>query len=208
MTLARSRFAAVILAAGFSSRMGDFKTLMDLAGQTVLARFVGTFRAAGVGDVVVVTGHRASKVQAGVESLGVSSIHNPAYEQGMFSSVRAAVSSLSGLDAFFLLPVDIALVRSATIASLIQASDGRIAYPCFEGERGHPPLVPAGLIPAILDHYGGGGMKSLLEAHPDLDVPVWDQGALNVACCRYSSENRLYFEPCQAYWQKRGWGPP
>lgn len=178
MISAKPRFAAVVLAAGLSSRMGDFKPLMDLAGETVLARCVEAFRAAGIGDVVVVTGHRASEVQAEVERLGISAIHNPAYEQGMFSSVRAAVASLSDLDAFFLLPVDIPLVRSATIASLVQAYDGRIAYPCFEGERGHPPLVPARLIPAVLDHDGCGGMKSLLEAHPALDVPVWDQGTL------------------------------
>ncbi len=176
--LAKPRFAAVVLAAGLSARMGDFKPLMDLAGQTVLARCVEAFRAAGVGEVVVVTGHRAREVQVEVERLGVISILNPAYEQGMFSSVRAAVSSLSDLDAFFLLPVDIPLVRSTTIFSLVRAYDGRIAYPCFEGERGHPPLVPARLIPAVLDHNGCGDMKSLLEAHPALDVPVWDQGVL------------------------------
>lgn len=172
------RFGAVILAAGFSSRMGDFKPLMDLAGQTVLARCVGIFRDAGIVDVAVVTGHRALEVQAEVEKLGVSAIHNPAYELGMFSSLRAAVSSLSGLDAFFLLPADIPLIRSATITALADTYDGRIAYPCFKGERGHPPLIPASLIPKILGHDGQGGLKSLLETCPSLDVPVWDRGIL------------------------------
>lgn len=171
-------FGAVILAAGLSSRMGDFKPLMDLAGHTVLARCVGTFRDAGIMDVVVVTGHCASVVQVEVERLGVSAIHNPVYEQGMFSSVRVAVSSLSGLDALFLLPVDIPLIRSATITALADAYDGRVAYPCFTGERGHPPLIPAGLIPKILGHDGQGGLNSLLETCPSLDVEVWDQGIL------------------------------
>jgi len=172
------RFAAVILAAGLSSRMGDFKPLMDLDGRTVLARCVGNFKDAGIEDVVVVTGHRALEVQAEVEKLGVFVVHNPAYEQGMFSTVLAAVSSLSGRDAFFLLPVDIPLIRSATITTLAEAYDGRIAYSCFEGERGHPPLIPASLIPQILDHDGQGGLKSLLETCPALDVPVWDRGIL------------------------------
>ncbi|ACU89647.1 DVU_1551 family NTP transferase [Desulfomicrobium baculatum] len=178
MTLVGPRFAAVILSAGLSSRMGDFKPLMDLAGQTVLARCVRTFRDAGIAKIVVVIGHRASEVQVEVERFGVSTIHNPVFEQGMFSSVRAAVASLAGLDAFFLLPVDIPLVRPATVDSLVQAYDGRIAYPCFRGERGHPPLIPTRLIQAILGHDGKGGMKSLLEGHPSLDVPVWDQGVL------------------------------
>jgi CTP:molybdopterin cytidylyltransferase MocA len=173
-----TRFAAVILAAGLSSRMGNFKPLMDLAGQTVLGRCVATFRDAGIMDVAVVTGHRAPEVQVEVERLGVSAIHNPAYEQGMFSSVRAAVSSLSILGAFFLLPVDIPLIRSATVTALIDAYDGRIAYPCFTGERGHPPLIPASLIPKILGHDGQGGLKSFLKTCPALDVPVWDREIL------------------------------
>ncbi len=178
MTVEGRRFSAVILAAGLSSRMGAFKPLMTLAGRTVLARCVETFRDAGIGDVLVVTGHRASEVQAEVEIMGVSSVHNPDYEQGMYSSVRTAVSSLSGRDAFFLLPVDIPLVRSSTIAALIRAFDGGIAYPCFMGERGHPPLVPAHLVPEILGHDGQGGLKGLLEAHSSQDVPVWDRGIL------------------------------
>ena len=178
------RFGAVILAAGFSSRMGDFKPLMELAGQSVLARCVRNFREAGVLDIVVVTGHRAAKVQAEVEKLGVSSMHNARHELGMFSSVCVAVagffelSQLSGLDAFFILPVDVPLVRPVTIRALIDAYDGRIAYPCFEGERGHPPLIPASLIPEILGHDGQGGLKSLLETCPALDVHVWDRGIL------------------------------
>lgn len=180
----RPRISAVILAAGFSSRMGDFKPLMDLAGQSVLARCVRNFRDAGVRDILVVTGHCAPKVQAEVEKLGVSSIHNARYELGMFSSVCVAVaglfelSHLSGQGAFFILPVDVPLVRPATIAALIEAYDGRITYPCFENERGHPPLIHASLIPEILGHDGQGGLNSLLETCPALDVPVWDRGIL------------------------------
>ena len=178
------KISAVILAAGFSSRMGDFKPLMDLAGQSVLARCVRNFRDAGVRDILVVTGHRAPEVQAEVEKLGVSSIHNARHELGMFSSVCVAVaglfelSHLPVLDAFFILPADVPLVRPATIAALTEAYEGCIAYPCFMGERGHPPLIPASLIPEILGHDGQGGLKSLLETCPALDVPVWDRGIL------------------------------
>ncbi len=178
------KISAVILAAGFSSRMGDFKPLMDLAGRSVLAHSVQNFRDAGVRDILAVTGHRAQEVRAEAERLGISSMYNARHEQGMFSSVCVALPSvfgqspLSGPDAFFILPVDVPLVRPSTIAALIEAYDGRIAYPCFEGERGHPPLIPAGLIPKILNHDGQGGLKSLLETCPSLDVPVWDRGVL------------------------------
>ena len=178
MTQGGARFGAVILAAGFSSRMGDFKPLMDLSGTTVLERCVRVFREAGVDRVLAVTGHRAQEVQAEADRLGILTVHNEAYESGMFSSVRAAVSAISGPEAFFLLPVDIPLVRPATLTTLMDEYDGRVAFPVFEGERGHPPLIPAGLIPAILGHDGSGGLKTLLEAQPSLDVSVWDRGVL------------------------------
>lgn len=178
MTEGGECFGAVILAAGFSSRMGDFKPLMDLGGMTVLERCVRMFRGAGVKRVLAVTGHRAPEVRAEAGRLGVPTIHNEEYEKGMFSSVRTAVSAMSGHDAFFLLPVDIPLVRPSTVTALLDEYDGRIAFPVFEGERGHPPLIPAGLIPAILEHDGQGGLKTLLEGSPALDVPVWDRGIL------------------------------
>jgi len=172
------RISAVILAAGFSSRMGDFKPLMDLGGMSVLERCVRLFRDAGIARPLVVTGHRAPEVQAEAARLEVPTVHNAGYEDGMFSSVREAVSAMSRLDAFFLLPVDIPLVRPATVSALLDAYDGRVAYPLFKGERGHPPLIPVRLIPHILEHDGQGGLKALLEAHPSLDVPVWDRGIL------------------------------
>lgn len=178
MTEGGARFGAVILAAGFSSRMGDFKPLMDLGGMSVLERCVRLFRDAGIGRVLAVTGHRASEVEAEAGRLGVPTVHNEDYEHGMFSSVCAAAPAMSGHDAFFLLPVDIPLVRPAAIVALLDAYDGRVAFPVFGGERGHPPLIPASLIPAILGHDGRGGLKALLEAQPSLDVPVWDRGVL------------------------------
>ena len=172
------RFGAVILAAGFSSRMGSFKPLMDLGGMTFLSRCVHVFREAGIGEPLVVTGHRAAEVGAEAGRLGAPTVHNAGFADGMFSSVRAAVASLPGIEAFFLLPVDIALIRPATVTALLDAWDGRVAYPLFEGERGHPPLIPASLAPAILAHDGRGGLQALLEDRPSLDVPVWDRGIL------------------------------
>ena len=172
------RFGAVILAAGFSSRMGAFKPLMDLGGTTVLERCVRLFRDAGIESPLVVTGHRAAEVRAEAARLGVPTVHNAGYEDGMFSSVRTAVSCLSGLDAFFLLPVDIPLIRPATVTALLDAWDGRVSYPLFQGERGHPPLIPCELVPGILAHDGRGGLQGLLEGQPALDVPVWDRGVL------------------------------
>lgn len=174
--MTKLRIGAVILAAGYSSRMGALKPLLEIGGQTMLAWCARLFLRPEIEHVIVVSGHRAAEVEAEAARLGLATVHNPEFDQGMFSSVRAAVGVFSDYDAFFLLPVDIPLVRPAVVTALLERFDGRIAYPCFRGERGHPPLVPARHIAAILNHDAQGGLKTVLETLPGLDVPVWDSG--------------------------------
>jgi len=180
-----AQLSAIILAAGFSSRMGAFKPLMTLEGRSLLEWTVAVFRRAEVGRISVIIGHRGEDVRAEAERLGVAWVRNPDPGQGMFSSVRLAAEAARGLDAFFMLPVDIPLVRPATVQTLLAVLDalpdqaGRpVLYPTYGGQRGHPPLIPGALVPAILDHDGQGGLKALLERHPGLDAPVWDRGVV------------------------------
>lgn len=158
--------------------MGEFKPLLELDGQTMLERCIRLFSRPQIERIVVVSGHRALDVDEEATRLGAAVVHNPLFDQGMFSSVRTAVDAMGDVDAFFLLPVDIALVRPAVITVLIEHFDGRVAFPCFQGERGHPPLIPAKHIPAIQGHDGQGGLKAVLHALPGHDVPVWDRGIL------------------------------
>lgn len=171
--------AAVILAAGYSSRIGGFKPLMELGGQSLIERCAGLFRRAGIDDIVLITGHRHQEVEAEAARLDLSCLHNPDYDSGMYSSVCTAAAHLTGIDGFFMLPVDIPLIRPATITALSAAFTGRaVVYPCFAGLRGHPPLIPAHLIPAILAHDGRGGLKFLLAQQEQQDIAVWDNGIL------------------------------
>ena len=170
---------AVILAAGYSSRMGDFKPLLQLGGRTLVEHTVTLFRNAGVDHIIVVTGHKEDEVAAEAARLNVETVSNADYDEGMFSSVCAGISKLPELDAFFVLPVDIPLIRSSTVQTLLEAETNEgVIYPCFDTERGHPPLISSHVIPAILKHDGQGGLKRVLEQFPGLDVPVWDKGIL------------------------------
>jgi len=106
-------FAAIVLSAGFSSRMGAFKPLLRLGDETALEKAVNLFRHAEVEHLQVVVGHQAELLNPLVERLGVSCTVNPSYRDGMFSSVQSAMRKLpEGTDGFFLLPVDTPLVRS------------------------------------------------------------------------------------------------
>ncbi|MBU2549750.1 MAG: nucleotidyltransferase family protein, partial [Proteobacteria bacterium] len=139
------KFVGIVLAAGFSSRMGDLKPLMPLGRTTIVAHVVSTFHEAGVADPRVVVGHRRDEVREHLKPAGVTVIENPDYRRGMFSSVQAGVGALpEDTGAFFILPVDVPLVRPWTIRSLgraMAADPVPVVYPVFNGRRGHPPLI-------------------------------------------------------------------
>jgi len=173
-----TRLAAIVPAAGLSTRMERFKPLLPLGRGTVLSRCLCAFKANGVVPVIVVTGKRGEEVAEATRAAGGTPVHNPDYEQGMFSSVRAGVAALpDDVDGFFTLPADIPLVRPETVDRLADAWERTrpaVLYPRFRGERGHPPLIARALIPEILAHDGAGGLRRVLERHEtdaqDLDV--------------------------------------
>ena len=173
--------SAIVLAAGYSSRMGKFKPLLPLGNKTIIERVVDLFRESGVNDIRVVFGYRGGELLPLLKKMGVSCIANEDFEQGMFSSVKAGVKSLDqDLRAFFLLPVDIPLVRPETIRLLLRSYEkgiGDIIYPCFDGRRGHPPLISARFAKEIAGWKGEGGLQSFLEQYEQsaVDVVVADE---------------------------------
>jgi molybdenum cofactor cytidylyltransferase len=173
-------YAALILAGGFSSRMGAFKPLLPLGGMTVVGRLIATCRRAGL-QVVLVTGHRAADLKSAAAAEGVKIVENPDFAAGMFSSVQAGLrATKDGFAGTFIAPVDIPLVRDFTLQRLLQAAtqnQGKIIYPVFAGRRGHPPFLPAETIPAILAWPREGDLKSALTSLPvdSLEVGVADR---------------------------------
>ncbi len=176
--------AALILAAGYSDRMGSFKPLLSLGPSRAVEKAVGCFLAAGVPDIRVVVGHWAGEVIPAVSPLGVEIVENSRYDRGMYSSVLAGVSSLQhGIDAFFLLPGDIPLVKPQTIRELLQAyrdSSAGAFHPCYRGARGHPPLISARYIAGILSWEQPGGLREFLGQFEQeaLNLEVEDPGIL------------------------------
>lgn len=179
--------AAIILSAGFSSRMAAFKPLLSMGNSTVIETVINIFLQAGISDITVVLGHRADDLKPVVDRSHVRWIFNERYEEGMYSSVVSGVSGLYSarveVKGVFLLPVDMPLISSLTIKKITMAyciSGSHIFYPTYLKQRGHPPLIPSDLFSEILAWNGTGGLQSFLERHEARasGVAVQDKGIL------------------------------
>lgn len=170
------RTSAIILAGGFSSRMGTLKALLPLGDRTVLERSIELFQNAEIEDIVVVTGHRCKDLSAIIDKTGVRRVFNSDFKSGMFTSVLMGIQSLKKeSQGFFLLPVDIPLVRPWTVRQLNKIFNEHpqsIVQPCFNGTKGHPPLIPSTLVEDIVDWSGAGGLRGFLEGYENRTITV------------------------------------
>ena len=179
--MGENRFSAIVLAAGFSSRMSGFKPLLKLGEKTVIEHSVNLFLSAGIKDVRVVTGFQRELLDKPLKQMNIQAVYNSDYEQGMITSIKAGIRSLYYYDceAFFILPVDIPLVRLETVDKLKNAYNKHdlIYYPVYRGERGHPTLISSELAWDILHFSGQGGLKEFLKDYENkaVDVQVDDE---------------------------------
>ncbi len=180
----KDRIAGLILAAGYSARMGTLKPLLRFGALTALEQAVDRLQRGGVTDIRVVIGHAAAQLQSALPNLPVRWIKNAAYERGMLSSVLAGVAMLRNeAEAFLLLPVDIPLVSPATIAGLRTTwyrQAAPVIYPVFQQRRGHPPLIALSCIPVDAPWDTPGGLRTLLQDYHGqaLELPVNDPAIL------------------------------
>lgn len=168
--------AAVILAAGQSSRMGQHKLLLPVLGKPLLLHAVDHATAAGFDEVLVVVGYRAAALREMLSGYPVRVIENPAYAQGQSTSLRAGVAALAPqTEAAMILLADQPLVNTAILQRLIQAwrDSGRpIVAPFYGGQRGNPVLFARALFPELLSVTGDQGGREILQRHAQDIEPV------------------------------------
>lgn len=163
-----NNYSAIILSAGYSSRMGHFKPLMDLKNKNPLKMCISLFLNCNIKNIIVVTGYLNESINKQIKE-NVKLVFNEKYDEGMFSSVKAGVAALNqNTDAFFILPVDIPSIQEFTIKKMIESYEkiGRgILYPVFNEEKGHPTLIPYSLSQEILKSNPAFGLRDILDMH-------------------------------------------
>lgn len=175
--------AGIVPAAGRSARMGTAKPLLEVSGESFLARAVRVLRAGGCRPVVVVVAAAATDVRAAAAATGARVVENPTADSEQVDSVRLALAALPTAAAVAILPVDVPYVSANTVTSVIQAwqrSQAPLVIPEHAGVAGHPVLVSRALFAAVMDGDLPEGIRSLLATHAAAveRIPVPDPGTL------------------------------
>ena len=167
--------AAIILAAGGSSRFGGPKQLAHFDGVPLVRRAVDAAQAAGCAPVVVVAGDRVRDIAAILEAPGAQVVQNPRWQAGLGSSIQCGLAVLPPWQAVILMVCDQPLVTADTLLRLLQAGErapAQIIASAYGGAVGVPVLFPACHGPLLQAAPEGVGAKAVLTAHPDLVTAV------------------------------------
>lgn len=176
--------AALIVAAGMSSRMGSFKPMLSIGSISVAQRIIATLHQSGVRKIVMVTGYNATALERHLAGNGIVFLRNPDYETTqMFDSAKIGLSYLQDkCDRILFTPVDVPLFTARTVKALLD-SGADLACPECEGQQGHPILIASSLLPGILHDSGEGGLRGAIDrCGTDLRrIPVDDPGTIQDA---------------------------
>jgi molybdenum cofactor cytidylyltransferase len=175
---AAPRVGAIVLAAGQSRRMGgENKLTREVQGQALVRRTVEQVLRSRARPVIVVTGHEASTIKDLLAGLEITTVHNPAYTEGLSTSLRAGLDALPpDIDATLVCLADMPSVAAEHINSLIERFDpanGRaIGVPTHAGKRGNPSLWSKSLFDDMRAVSGDVGARHLIGANESLVYEV------------------------------------
>lgn len=163
-------FGVIILAAGLSSRMKDFKPLLHVDGRTAIEGLIEAVKAAGLNDITVVTGYEREKLMPVIARNEVYEAFNDKYEEGMFSSIRKGLENTKDRErkGFFIIPVDCPLISVSVMRKLMAAAEKEpadFAVAAFEGKKGHPLYVPMSYVKEICACDGQGGLAAVTDRY-------------------------------------------
>jgi molybdenum cofactor cytidylyltransferase len=174
-------FAAIILAAGTSRRMGaENKLLADLGGAPLIARTIANVATSQARPLIVVTGHMGAQVRAAIGATPVRVVHNPQFGSGMASSLRAGLTAVPpDAEGALVMLGDMPLIPPHVIDRLIAAAAAQpekaAIIPTVAGEWAHPVLLRRLLFAEMSALGGDAGARRLLMRRTDVATLAVDE---------------------------------
>jgi len=178
--------AAVVLAAGRSTRMGAInKLIAEIGGKPLVRIAAEQALASRASPVIIVTGHQHEKVEAALAGLAVKLVHNPDYADGLGTSVKTGIGAVpDNVDGAIVCLGDMPQVNAALIDKLIAAFDPErgalVVVPSIEGRRGNPVLWSRRFFGDLMGIQGDIGARHLIGSYAEavVEVPVDGAAAL------------------------------
>jgi molybdenum cofactor cytidylyltransferase len=182
----KRRVAAVVLAAGRSTRMGAVnKMLAEIGGKPLVRIAAEQAIASHAQPVIVVTGHEREKVEAALKGLPVRLVNNPDFAEGLGTSLRTGIAAVpEEADAAIVCLGDMPQVDAALINRLIAAFDPErgalVVVPSIEGRRGNPVVWSRRFFHDLMSIRGDIGARHLIGNYAEavVEVPVAGAAAL------------------------------
>ncbi len=168
-----TRVAAIVLAAGLSSRMGTNKLLVRIDGKPLLRRVAEAALRSSADPVIVVTGNEAETVEATLSGLAVSIVRNPDFRKGLSTSLIRGIDAVpEKCDGAVIMLGDMPGVSPELIDRLIAAFNPEggweICVAIYNNKRGNPVLWSKRFFVEIRKLKGDVGAKSLIAENPKL----------------------------------------
>jgi CTP:molybdopterin cytidylyltransferase MocA len=160
--------AAILLAAGRSSRMGAFKPLLSFGKTTVIRSCIDNLKRGGIGDIVVVLGHRAAEIKEHLADLHLTFALNRNPDSEMSASIVSGVEKLPPeTKATLIALTDHPAVPAEVIATLLATweAGAKLIIPEYDGRGGHPVLIDLEFRKELQTIDPSRGLKSLFDGH-------------------------------------------
>ena len=177
--------SSIILAAGYSSRMGSDKALLKIKGQSVLDIIIQKILPFSQ-NIIIVTGSNHQLIQALPFVHSVQIVHNPHPERGMFSSLQAAVNSTISTSHALIHLIDQPFIQPETYKILISALDDQhlVFMPNIAAQKrsGHPIIIAPQVIDLIKNAPIDDNLRNIIRNIPPAmikRIPVTDLNVLD-----------------------------
>jgi molybdenum cofactor cytidylyltransferase len=178
--------AAIVLAAGRSTRMGGpNKLLAEISSKPLVRIAVEQALASRAQPVIVVTGHEHARVEAALAGLPVHLVHNPEFAGGLSTSLKTGLAAVpAGADGVIVCLGDMPQVSAALIDRLVAAFDPEhgalVVVPTIDGKRGNPVVWSRRFFSDLAMLEGDIGARHLIATYAEVvsEVPVKDAAAL------------------------------
>jgi molybdenum cofactor cytidylyltransferase len=176
------KIAAILLAAGGATRMGQPKLLLPWKGEALIHRAARVALQAGLLPVIIVSGAGTEGIHSALKDLPVQFAHNPIWQEGQSTSVRAGVEALpADCQAVVFLLGDQPFVGADLIQTLVTTyikDRPTILAPHVNGKRVNPVIFDRSVFPHLLDLKGDAGARSIFGVFPPAAMPWPDEKVL------------------------------